>query len=430
MWARSILLWLFLGVTAAVCLTGRAVAELITAMFPDGVPGYDNADGVTVETRLHPEQMPLGIRDGPTDFFPRLDQEFGYTSNALPGPYRRGSWEVASQPGLGIESSSAGDSFGALFSVRASSYLDLPSQDRTDATLTLGTRIDLGQDKLTLAAAHLSQHEDRGALGTIASDRPIPFQVDDVRASYAMTDARWTLEPSLQATDWTYGDTTFMGVPAAEAFRDRVVFQEMITTRYELAPLRTLLLVVRGIQQDYTHTPANQTRLDSGSYQVLTGLDYDDDAVWRWRVLIGAEARRFVSPQFQAENTLIVEASAVWSPSALTTVTGTLTRQTGDAEQSDDAGLIYSAARLTIDHEYLRDLLLSASFGFQRADFFQGGYQVGTEATLGLTWVLNRRARLALTYDQADVHAATAPAQTLDSGFSRGTALLTMQIGL
>ena len=94
MWARTTLLWIFLALTAVVCLAGRAVAELMTALFPDGVPGYDTDDGVTVQTRLHPELMPLGVREGAFEFLPQLDESVGYTSNALSGPYRRGSWEV------------------------------------------------------------------------------------------------------------------------------------------------------------------------------------------------------------------------------------------------------------------------------------------------------------------------------------------------
>ena len=61
---------------------------------------------------------------------------------------------------------------------------------------SVGGRLDIGEDKLTLAAAHLAQHEDRGALDTIASDRPMAFQLDDVRASYLMTAGRWSIEPT------------------------------------------------------------------------------------------------------------------------------------------------------------------------------------------------------------------------------------------
>src|ERR1700684_3809155 len=134
MWARTTLLWLFLALTTGVCLAGGAVAELITAVFPDGVPGYDTDAGVTVETRLHPEQMPLGLREGAFQIWPRLDESFGYTSNALPGPYRRGSWQVVTSPTLAIDSDWSRDAFGAVASVQDTRTLSLPSQNRTDGT--------------------------------------------------------------------------------------------------------------------------------------------------------------------------------------------------------------------------------------------------------------------------------------------------------
>jgi hypothetical protein len=430
MWARATLLWIFLALTLGVGLAGRAVAELITGVFPDGVPGYDDDEGVTVETRLHPEQMPLGLREGAFEFLPQLDESFGYTSNALSGPYRRGSWEVGTAPALAIASGWSRDSFGALFSVNDTRYLSLPSQDRTDVTAVMGGRVDIGEDKLTLAAAHLVQHEDQAALDTIASDRPIEFQLDDVRASYEMTRGRWSIEPALQATNWTYDDTSIMAVPTSEAYRDRVVVQGGVTVHYELAPLRTVVFVARAIGQDYTNTPAGQASPNSTSYQILAGIDYDDDGVWRWRLLIGGEARQFTSKLYRQQNTVIAEAGLGWSPSGLTTVNATVSRETGDAAQQGVAGLTYTSARLTIDHEYFRDLLFRAYFGLQRADFFQGGYQVGTTAGVGVTWVMNRSARLSFTYDQTDVRGSDTPTDTLATGYSRGIGLVTMRLGL
>jgi hypothetical protein len=430
MWARSILLRGFLALTFALCLAGRAVAELMNVFFPDGVPGYDNSDGVTVETRIHPEQMPLGVRQGAFLFSPRLDEGFGYTSNALPGPYRRGSWQITTAPSLTVGSDWSRDAFGAMVSAQDTRMLSLPSQNHTDGTVSVGGRIDIGNDKLTVAAAHVAAHEDRGQLDTIASDRPIAFTLDDVRASYAINDGRWSIVPSLQATKWTYSDTTLLGLPASQAYRDRVVVQSGVTVSYEFAPLRTAVLVVRAIGQNYLQTPGGQPSPDSTGYQVLAGLDYDDDSVWRWRALVGGEARRFTSPQYPRQNTLIAEAGVGWSPTGLTTVSATVSRDTEDAEQEGVSGLIYSSARLTIDHEYLRNLLFRASVGLQRADFFQGGHQVGTTAGLGVTWVMNRDTRLSFTYDQTDLHGSSIPTESSATGYSRGVGLMTIRLGL
>ena len=430
MFGRSTLLSGFVTIAVMVSLAGRAVAELMTALFPDGVPGYDADEGVTVETRLHPEQMPLGVREGAFQFLPQLDESFGYTSNALPGPYRRGSWQVVTAPSLAINSDWSNDAFGATASVRDTRYVSLPSQDRTDETVSAGGRIDIGDGKLTLAAAHVAEHEDRGALDSIASDRPIAFDLDDVRASYARTDGAWSLNAGVEATNWTYGDTTILGSPVSEAYRDRVVLQSGVTVHYEFLPLRSVVFVARVINQDYTRTPIGQQSLDSNTYQLLAGLDYDDDSVWRWRLLVGGEIRQFSSPQYPRQETLIAEAGVAWSPSPMTTVSATVSRDTQDAAQEGVSGLIYSTARLTIDHEYLRDLLFRVSAGFQRADFFQGGHQTGTTAGAGLVWVLNRNARLLVTYDQTDLHGSVLPAEAVVAGYSRGVGLVTMRLAI
>ena len=190
------------------------------------------------------------------------------------------------------------------------------------------------------------------------------------------------------------------------------------------------MLVVRAIGQDYTRTPAGQPSPNSNAYQVLAGLDYDDNSVWRWRLLAGGEARRFASPLYPQQNTLIAEAGVGWSPSGLTTVTAVVSRDTEDAAQEGVSGLVYSSARLTIDHEYLRDLLFKASIGLQRADFFQGGHQTGTTAGLGVTWVMKRNARLLFTYDWTDLRGSSIPTEAAVNGYSRGVGLVTLRLGL
>ena len=61
---------------AAVCgfllLAGGAAAELLSALFPEGVPGYDTGSGVTVRSRARPAYDPLGVPLGGFMLWPRL----------------------------------------------------------------------------------------------------------------------------------------------------------------------------------------------------------------------------------------------------------------------------------------------------------------------------------------------------------------------
>jgi hypothetical protein len=425
---RSPLAW-SLAIVLSAPASRSALGEMLSVLLPDGVPGYDSADGVTVQSRLHPDQMPLGLRAGAFQVWPSLAEGFGYTSNVLPSPYRQGSWQIVTEPALSIASDWSRNAFGAVLSAQDTRYLSQPDQDRTNASLSAGGRIDIGQDQFTLAAAQLFQHEDPAQIDALSTDRPIAFQIQDVRAAYTWNAGRWSVVPSLQMSNWTYDNTTVMGVPESQAYRDRLVTQGAVTLRYEWAPLRNLLFVVRALDQDYTRTPPGQTTPDSTSYQALAGFDYDDDAVWRWRLLIGGEARQFASPLYQQQNTLIAEAGVTWAPSGMTNAGMTFSRETADAAQEGVSGLIYTAARLTIDHEILRNLLLKVTFGCQRADFFQGGYQLGGTAGLGLVWVMSRSVRVSFTYDQTDVQPSHGQPGASSPGYNRGLGLVTFRFG-
>src|ERR1700744_661980 len=125
MWRRYSLLWLFVGLAASVCLIGRATAEILTTLLPDGIPGYDDDDGVTVQTRVHPEQMPLGLREGTILASPLVEQSTGYSSNALPGRFTRGIWELNSQASLSVSSATERTTLGAEASLQDTAVLDI-----------------------------------------------------------------------------------------------------------------------------------------------------------------------------------------------------------------------------------------------------------------------------------------------------------------
>lgn len=418
---------------AAACLTAAATApgfaDMLPSLLPAGIPGYDTQDGVTVTSRLHPELDPLGLHEGPWQFWPRLDESMGYTTNALPGVFHHGGWEAITAPSLRLASSLPGQSLGAAVTFQNTSYLSLPAQDRSDGSASAGWRLDMGPDQFSLAAAYLAQHEDRGEVGTLPTDRPIAFTASGVAVSYTAGFGPWSVTPALHLTDWAYGNTTILGVPASEAYRDRVETEASVTVRYEWAPLRNLLLVLRALDQDFTRTPAGQPTPDSLGMRLLAGLD-DDDTVWHWRLLLGAETVGFASPAYARQSGLITEAAAGWSPSGLTTLTASFSRESSEAAQQSIAGMMLTTARLTIDHEYLRNLLLQASAGFQRADFFQGGEQGGTVFGLSVTWLLNRSVRLLASYDQTDLHGTSDPARGLAGGYSRGLGLITLRLQL
>jgi hypothetical protein len=410
---------------------GSAAAAWLDTLFPPGVPGYGDEPGVTVASRLRPETQPEGVRDGSFILHPAWEQSLGYDSNVLGGRTPMGSWVVGTRPSLLVASDWSRDAIGAYVAADDRRDLGAPAQSRTNWTASLGGSVDIGRDRLTLAVAHIDSHEDRTALDALPTDRPVQFQVDDFRASYAWASGRWTVTPNLEASSWRYGETSILGAPASQSYRDRTMLQGGITVSYELAPQRSLVFVTRAIGQDYAHRSPGGATLNSTGYQALGGFDYDDDAVWRYRLLLGAEHREFAAASFPARTAAIAEGEIAWMPTGMTTVTAAVTRSMEDAAQEGVAGFTYTTAKLTLDHELLRNLLLHAYVGLQRADFLQGGtQQTSYPLGVGATWLVNRNVQLSATYDFTEQRGSGTTAIPLSGNYTRDLALVTLRLGL
>src|SRR5689334_4806179 len=72
-----------LAVFSLLLTTHGAAADRLSELFPLGVPGYGDEPGVTVGSRLHPEQASPGIRAGAFMLRPLLETSLGYDSNVL-----------------------------------------------------------------------------------------------------------------------------------------------------------------------------------------------------------------------------------------------------------------------------------------------------------------------------------------------------------
>ncbi len=437
---RNLMAWAAMtGIAAALLIGGKAGAELLSSLFPDGVPGYDAAPGVTVKSRARPGYEPLGVPlpqfgGGGFMLWPRVEQSIGYDNNVLAGSHKRGSAVVRTEPSLLLSSRWARDALGAYVSVGDTRYPDLPAQGRTDVTLSVGGSVEIGDDRLTLAAAHVQRHQDRSALDALASDRPVSVRVDDARASYAINFGRWSLTPHIELASWRFGDASVLGVPVGQSYRDRLVVQGGATVRYEMAPLRNLIFSGRAIGQSYTAPLPGQAAPDSQGYQFLAGLDYDDDAVWRYRLLAGGAKRYAVA--YRPRVDFVGEAEASWSPNGMTTLRANLSRSVEDAAQEGVVGFTYTGGKLAIDHEYMRNVLLTAMAGMQQAEFNNqpggqsGGRQSGYLAGAGVSWLVNRAVRLSLTHDIVGVSGSKSLPNGLSGDHTRQQTLLRVRLGL
>lgn len=420
--ARRGLGWagLLVGLMAA-----PAHAQLIDRYFPAGLPGYGVEAGVTVATRARAAYEPTGVRLGGVVVRPTLSTATGFTSNALGRPGGRGSALVQTAGSILAATGWGRHALAGFVSIDDQRYLASAPQSATAWTAALGGTLEVGRDQLTLGVAHLDLFQTARALDGLAIDRPGRFRVDNARASYTWRSGRLSLVPGLAVSTTRYDDVFVAGRRVVQRYRDGTSLEGNLTARWELAPLRALVLDLRMVDFAHARREPGRPSRDATTVALLGGIDYVADAVWRVRALVGVQRRAFADPTLKPVTGPMAEASAIWSPSGLTTVTATLSRRIEDAAELAAVSYTFTALRVGVDHELYRNVLLSGYGVVQQAEYQQGGGRDRLGGFgLGATWLVNRQVRLGLSWDWS--MRRRADGATLDEG----VALLRLRLAM
>ena len=412
---------------AAIAWAIKAAGQDVATLLPDGLPGF--ATALRPAKTPDPDFQQLGVRSGDLLILPRLSEALGYDSNVLGGPDAQGSVTVGTNASVQTKLDRQDETLGSFVSIDNLQTPELPGQARTDATASLGGAFKFGQDVLTMGGAYFFAHEDRTALDALPSDAPIPYQLTDLRADYALKLDRLTLTPNIELQLYRFGNASIFGSTVSQSYQNRNVVQYGLTGSYETSPDRNIVVVARGLSSLYTDQPAGQPSHNSLGWELLAGIDDRLDAVWRVRILAGWQQRDFSSPAFQGHGALAAEADAVWSPTPLIDVTGSLTRTIEDAAQESASGYIATAARLAVDYQWRRNVWLDGSATLQHAAYLNfDGAQTGAAFEVGATWWINRRMTLNATETVSTVR-GLAPPPSLGNT-TRSISLVSIGFGL
>lgn len=394
-----------LAVLLAVMLVASApaMAQGLLDQVPATIPGYDTRFGVPLLARAERRLQEMGIDVGTANLRPAAEVGVGYDSNVRGTASAQGSGFVGSSASLGILRDDRNVTLAGYLNVDDRRYFSAPAQSRTNWSATVGAGADIGGGRLNLAASHLALHQDRGDLDSIASDRPIAFQVEHARASYAYRFNRLSLTPNAEFTIYRFASTTIAGVPASQLYRDRQVARAGLAGRYELAPDSGIIFALSAANTRYQYRQIGQPSRNSTDGIALAGLDSGNgdpyEQPWRYSVLAGVQTRAFTAPGVATRTVPVLDAQIHWQPTGLSGATLRVTRAIEDTALVNRESAVLSRARLVLEHEYARDLVFQVSGGVQVAEYRGAGTGVSYNAGARVLWVINENLRAALSYD-------------------------------
>lgn len=351
-------------------------------------------------SRLRPLYDQPGVRVGAYTVNARLDESVGYDSNITGINRGPSSGFVRTSPSVSATSNWSRNRLGFSASMDNYSYFSAPAQNYTNYSVAIGGGYTIGRHDLNVGYSHFRQHQFGTNIGTVASTSPVAYDVDAIRTDYTIEAGRFSFVPNVDVRLYQFGNALILGQPANQQYRDRTVLSAGITTRYELSDQRGILVVLQGIDSHYIRPQAGQPSNNSKSVLLLAGLDYQATGLWRYRLLGGVEAREFQAAQFGTRVAPVAEASVIYTPTGLTTITGSVRREIEDPQSEGIAGYTYTTVGAVVDHELRRNILLQGRANFQAAQYLQGNGST-TSYTLGagVNWLVNRRVRLSADYD-------------------------------
>lgn len=448
-----------------------AQAQLLDQFLSPSIYGRGVEPGVTVTSRDRSDYDTGGIRAGSFIIRPQITESAGYETNVLGTSSPRGSALIQSNAVLDATSNWSRNSVRASVRVDDFRYLDLPRQSFTNWSATLGGTYEIGRDVISASYSHLNLTQTSRDLDVPQLNQALTYRIDAARLEYRAPFNRVTLTPAFEIANYDYGNgallssttlgstplgSTALGSPSLsniplgstalgntvpgstyqQNYRNRVVFTPGLTVGYEFSPRRNALLVVRNSIAAYSSRAPGSPKRDYNDTAVLAGLDYDINGVVRFRVLGGYEVRVFDAAEYKTIQAPIAEGSVAWTPTGLTTVTGTIARRIQDSADETTIGFTETSLRLRVDHEYLRNVLLQANAGL-----YYGQYNRGTTdqtlytAGAGADYLLNRNLRVGATYDfigrtSGGGGTLGTTNQQFGSGFSDHRVLLNVRFGL
>jgi hypothetical protein len=377
------------GVLALIAMAALAPcparAQLLGQYFPVGIPGHESWVSAAAADRPRTAYDTLGIRAGTFVVRPSLSETFGYDSNVADTPRAVGSAVAETQGRLAAAADWSRDALNAEIGFDDVRYPSDTGASRTDWTAALGAVRDIGRDRASLAYTHVTATATPTQIGTTAGPAVV-LALDTMRAGYAASLGRLVLEPAFEADFYRY--THGAGDPQAS---DRDIFAGSLTGSYAVAPGRSLVLVANAAHAGFTDRIAGLPAADYDDASLVGGIDWGG-ALLRARATLGYETRSYGDARLPGTAAPLAEVDAIWTPTRLTTVTGQISHSLQDAVAAGGAeNFAYTVARLAVDHDYARNLLVQGFAQWQTAAYQDRGTQRVVSGGASVTWRLTRK---------------------------------------
>ena len=338
---------------------------------------------------------PVGIPAGGFTLRSILDLWAGYDSNALRTPGGPASRFTVIAPQFSARSNWARHELTADLRGSYTDYLDVTGNNRPEAYSTVRSRIDVTSlTKLELEGRAALTTESPGSPDEVAAVvRPPNIYSFGATAGLVQRFNRFEIGLRALIDRYLYQNATLTnGAIVDLADRDYLSHGLRLRGSYELTP-GVRPFVETGVDRRVFDLPVDFTGIRRGSdgWFARAGLAFERKGFLTGEISAGYMRRNYRDPTLPDISGLIFDSSLVWTASPLTKVTLAASSTIDETMVPGASGLFRHEARLTVEHEFRRYLIGTASLGYGIEDYI-GAPNDGRRlrASAGLLHYLNR----------------------------------------
>jgi hypothetical protein len=388
-----------------------------------------NPIGQTVANRPRPELDPLGIRAGSFRFYPSLTVETEYEDNVFRSERDRvGDLAITAAPRMTLKSDWNNHALEITADAALRRQVTESSLDRNDFGIEAKGRLDIRRDASISSSASLRRrHESLTSPDAGGANSPVQYDTAAVGLVGDKRFGRFSARAELAGERLDYRDSVraLTGAPINQDDRDRSVGRAALRGGYEISRQSEAYVRAEANVSDY------RSKVDDGGFaRSSSGVDLRAGAKLDLAgravadVYIGYRGQYYDDDGARRLNTDRVEALALGADvtanvTRLTTVNAGLRRDIFETTLPGSPGGVRTQADFGVDHELLRNLLLTGSvagrvFQFEGADRDDYGLLV----QFGAAYRMNRHLTLEGALEH-ETYSSTGGAAGADSASNR-----------
>lgn len=383
---------------ACIALTAPQIAQA-----QDLGSNFKRDKNVSVRQRPRPDYEATGQKAGGFTLYPRVTVDVEQNDNIYATATDKTDdtiWRV--KPELAVRSDWSRHALGFFAGGNVIRYSDKGSEDTEEYTVAANGRLDVARgSNVTASTQYQRLTEPRTSItaGSPAGATPKPVQYDLVSSSLVGVKEfnRLRVTGRLDDKDFNYKDQG--SALFDQNTRDRNELYYGAKAEYAVSPDTAVYATALGNKKDYDTNVAAFDRSSDG-YVVGVGANFDLSELVRGDLQVGYMKQSYDRAAFKTIDGFNAAGRLEWFPTQLTTVGLNGSRTIEESVAPGSPGFISSNIGASIDHELMRNVLLSANASYGKDAYDQiDRDDKRTNLSATATYLLNRRVGLFLTYN-------------------------------